>query len=73
MNIAGSDGKNRCFGNNNELLATYHDNEWGIPAHTDQHLFEMLILEGMQAVSTKKICPSCPTGNWACSILKRAI
>jgi len=49
MNIAGSDGKNRCFGNNNELLATYHDNEWGIPAHTDQHLFEMLILEGMQA------------------------
>ncbi len=47
--MAGVDGKNRCFGNGNELLATYHDNEWGIPAHADQHLFEMLVLEGTQA------------------------
>lgn len=27
----------------------YHDNEWGIPVHDDQKLFEMLILEGAQA------------------------
>lgn len=27
----------------------YHDNEWGRPVHDDQKLFEMLILEGMQA------------------------
>jgi DNA-3-methyladenine glycosylase I len=27
----------------------YHDEEWGIPSHNDQHLFEMLILEGAQA------------------------
>jgi len=28
---------------------TYHDDEWGVPVHDDQHLFEMLILEGAQA------------------------
>src|SRR5438270_2290712 len=27
----------------------YHDKEWGRPVHDDQHLFEMLILEGAQA------------------------
>ena len=27
----------------------YHDEEWGIPVHDDQHHFEMLILEGAQA------------------------
>lgn len=27
----------------------YHDNEWGVPVHDDQLLFEMLILEGAQA------------------------
>ena len=27
----------------------YHDNEWGVPAHDDHKLFEMLILEGVQA------------------------
>jgi DNA-3-methyladenine glycosylase I len=27
----------------------YHDTEWGVPVHSDQKLFEMLILEGMQA------------------------
>lgn len=45
------DGKTRCFGGgpDQQLYADYHDNEWGIPAHDDQHLFEMLILEGAQA------------------------
>lgn len=27
----------------------YHDTEWGRPLHDDRRLFEMLILEGMQA------------------------
>jgi len=27
----------------------YHDQEWGRPVHDDQHLFEMLTLEGAQA------------------------
>lgn len=27
----------------------YHDEEWGVPVHEDQRLFEMLILEGAQA------------------------
>ena len=27
----------------------YHDEEWGIPTHDDQKLFEMLTLEGAQA------------------------
>lgn len=41
----------RCFGNKpgQELYAKYHDLEWGVPSHEDQHLFEMLVLEGAQA------------------------
>ena len=31
------------------LYIRYHDEEWGIPVHDDQKLFEMLILEGAQA------------------------
>jgi DNA-3-methyladenine glycosylase I len=27
----------------------YHDEEWGVPSHDDQHLFELLVLEGAQA------------------------
>ena len=27
----------------------YHDEEWGVPTHDDQKLFEMLTLEGAQA------------------------
>jgi len=30
-------------------MAHYHDTEWGVPSHDDQHLFEMLVLEGAQA------------------------
>lgn len=46
-----SSEKKRCFGNNvgQELLAQYHDYEWGIPVHDDQKLFEILLLEGAQA------------------------
>lgn len=31
------------------LYIQYHDEEWGVPAHDDRHLFEMLNLEGAQA------------------------
>jgi DNA-3-methyladenine glycosylase I len=31
------------------LYIRYHDEEWGVPVHDDRKLFEMLILEGMQA------------------------
>ncbi len=43
--------KKRCFGGETgkEFYAEYHDLEWGVPSHDDQHLFEMLILEGAQA------------------------
>ena len=33
----------------NKIYLEYHDNEWGVPVHDDQKLFEMLILEGAQA------------------------
>ncbi len=34
---------------NSEIYKAYHDLEWGVPLHDDTELFEMLILEGMQA------------------------
>ncbi len=41
---------NRCdWAQKNEIMAKYHDEEWGRPLHDDQKLFEFLILEGMQA------------------------
>lgn len=33
----------------NPLYIRYHDEEWGVPVHDDQRLFEMLILESFQA------------------------
>ena len=41
----------RCFWVNlkNPLSIRYHDTEWGVPQHSDQKLFEMLILECFQA------------------------
>ncbi len=41
---------NRCpWPGNNELMIAYHDEEWGMPLHDDQRLFEFLVLEGVQA------------------------
>lgn len=31
------------------LYVAYHDEEWGVPLHDDQRLFELLVLEGFQA------------------------
>ena len=40
----------RCaWAGSDPLYLRYHDTEWGIPAHDDRHLFEMLVLEGAQA------------------------
>ena len=39
----------RCEWAGNELAIKYHDEEWGVPLHDDQRLFEFLILEGAQA------------------------
>ncbi len=42
--------KTRCFwAKGTELYIRYHDEEWGVPVHDDQRLFEFLILEGAQA------------------------
>tara|TARA_Y100001958_G_scaffold61613_1_gene41421 strand:- start:1284 stop:1850 length:567 start_codon:yes stop_codon:yes gene_type:complete len=42
--------KVRCkWANDSTLVKKYHDEEWGIPQHDDQKLFEMLTLEGAQA------------------------
>lgn len=41
---------NRCpWAGTEQIYIDYHDKEWGIPLHDDRRLFEMLILEGMQA------------------------
>ena len=40
----------RCeWAGSDPIYIAYHDNEWGRPLHDDTKLFEMLILEGMQA------------------------
>lgn len=39
----------RCRWVKDAFDAAYHDTEWGVPQHNDDKLFELLILEGMQA------------------------
>jgi DNA-3-methyladenine glycosylase I len=40
----------RCtWASGDPLLTAYHDEEWGVPLHDDEKLFEFLILEGAQA------------------------
>tara|TARA_Y100000310_G_scaffold327385_1_gene393676 strand:- start:2128 stop:2700 length:573 start_codon:yes stop_codon:yes gene_type:complete len=44
------ENKNRCsWPNKNPLMIKYHDEEWGVPLHDDQKLFEFLILDAFQA------------------------
>ncbi len=41
---------NRCeWAGDDPLMKRYHDEDWGVPLHDDQALFELLILEGAQA------------------------
>jgi DNA-3-methyladenine glycosylase I len=45
-----ADGHWRCaWCGTDPLYVKYHDDEWGVPSHDDEHLFEMLCLEGAQA------------------------
>lgn len=40
----------RCdWATSNDLMIRYHDQEWGVPLHDDQKLFEFIILESFQA------------------------
>jgi DNA-3-methyladenine glycosylase I len=40
----------RCkWSGQDPLLLAYHDEEWGVPVHDDNRLFEMLVLESMQS------------------------
>jgi DNA-3-methyladenine glycosylase I len=39
----------RCTWPKSPLDIEYHDTEWGVPAHDDRLLFELLTLEGAQA------------------------
>ena len=39
----------RCAWAGSELLAQYHDREWGVPVHDDRMLFEFITLAGAQA------------------------
>ena len=43
--------KNRCNWATDveKIYIKYHDEEWGVPTHDDQELFEFLVLESFQA------------------------
>jgi DNA-3-methyladenine glycosylase I len=44
------DGVVRCFwASDDPLYRRYHDEEWGMPVHSDTRLFEKLCLEGFQS------------------------
>jgi DNA-3-methyladenine glycosylase I len=48
--VLGADGRARCSwaGSTPDYLA-YHDEEWGVPLHGEQALYERLSLEGFQS------------------------
>lgn len=53
--------KGRCpWTGSDPVYIRYHDEEWGRPLHDDRALFELLILEGMQAGL-----------SWICILRKR--
>jgi DNA-3-methyladenine glycosylase I len=46
-----NDGRKRCewVPVSDPLYLKYHDEEWGVPVHSDSKIFEMIVLEGQQA------------------------
>ena len=45
-----SDARERCaWVTTAGLYERYHDEEWGVPTHDSDALFELIVLEGMQA------------------------
>lgn len=50
MSIGTPTEQTRCvWPGSDPLYVAYHDEEWGVPEHDDQRLFEKLILDGAQA------------------------
>ena len=44
------ENRTRCpWPGNNPLMIAYHDDEWGVPLHDDQKLFEFMVLDAFQA------------------------
>jgi DNA-3-methyladenine glycosylase I len=44
------DRRRRCFwAASDPLLASYHDQEWGVPVHDDRRWYEKIVLDGAQA------------------------
>src|SRR3982750_4548712 len=44
------DKKTRCpWCLSSDLMVAYHDEEWGVPVHDDQKLFEFIVLDTFQA------------------------
>jgi DNA-3-methyladenine glycosylase I len=41
--------RRRCWNTTNPLYVKYHDEEWGVPVHDDNKLFEFLVLDSFQA------------------------
>jgi DNA-3-methyladenine glycosylase I len=42
--------KARCeWVGSDDLMIAYHDTEWGVPVHDDRKLFEVIVLDAMQA------------------------
>lgn len=39
----------RCWNTEDLLYVKYHDEEWGVPVHEDNRLFEFLVLDAFQA------------------------
>jgi DNA-3-methyladenine glycosylase I len=50
LNQKSTETRARCWWcGEDPLYVAYHDEEWGVPVHDDERLFEMLLLEGFQA------------------------
>ena len=48
--LPGPDGRPRCWwGASSPEYARYHDEEWGVPEHSDRALYEKLCLEAFQS------------------------
>ena len=48
--LLGADGVARCsWGNSTPDYAEYHDQEWGVPLHGQDALYERLCLESFQS------------------------
>jgi len=42
-------GLKRCWNTVDPLYVKYHDEEWGVPVHEDNRLFEFFVLDAFQA------------------------